>query len=369
MTEFKELLKKEIVAVIAFLAAAISCLFAPIVNYVDYIDTDLIGVLFGLMAVVAGFAENNVFKKLTELILSAAGDTRRLADVLVMTVFFISMLITNDVALIAFIPFTLMLYSEIGKSPVYVIVLQTIAANLGSTLTPFGNPQNLYLFSVSKMTSAEFFSITLPVTAVSLGMLVLSLLFIKKEPISLKNDHEKVKILNPRYLNLYAVLFILCVLAVFDIVDTISVFASVCVVVAIIQPKIFSKVDYGLLVTFVCFFIFVGNIKNTPQISEFMSGMIAGHEFESALAASQIISNVPAAIMLSAFTDNWKALLLGTDIGGLGTLIASLASLITYKNYARSENADTGRFIMVFTLMNIIFLAVLYIIAKLFLLR
>ena len=368
MNTIKDFIKREALALIAFIAALISCFLVPVTNYVEYIDTELIGILFGLMAVVAGFAENNVFKRLSELTVRMAGDTRRLAFILVMTVFFSSMFITNDVALIAFIPFTLMIYSKIGHSPIYVIVLQTVAANMGSGLTPVGNPQNLYLFSVSGMSAADFFKITLQITAISLIMLILCCCIIKKEAVLIDNNGIITEIKNPRYLFLYGALFILCLLAVFDKVDTISVFASVCVVIAIIQPEIFSRVDYGLLFTFACFFIFVGNIKNIPAVTEFASAVISNREFECTLLTSQLISNVPAAVMLSAFTDNYKELILGADIGGLGTLIASLASLISYKNYIRSENCDSKRFIGIFTLVNIIFLIVLVAYAELIIL-
>lgn len=364
---FKEFCKKEAVAIISAVAAIISCLYVPVANYVEYIDTDLIGILFGLMVVVAGFAENNVFIRLTEITVSYVHDTKKLAGILVLIVFFISMLVTNDVALIAFVPFTLGIYEKINKSPVYTIVLQTIAANMGSAFTPFGNPQNLFLFSASKMSSGEFFGITTQITVVSLILLLIAIMLIKKEEITIENK-TATKLTYPKYLMLYGILFVLCILSVFDIVDTITVFASVCVVAAIIQPVLFNKVDYGLLITFVCFFIFVGNVKNIPEITAFMNNIISGYEFESALIASQIISNVPAAVMLSAFSDNYKALILGTDIGGLGTLIASLASLISYKHYARSEGADIKKYILMFTLMNILFLAVLYAYAKLIIL-
>lgn len=364
MFSFKELLKKEAVAFIAAIAAFVSCLLVPVTNYVDYIDTDIIGILFGLMAVVAGFAENNAFVCLTDAVIRTAKDTRRLTLALVMTVFFASMLITNDVALIAFVPFTVMLWEKIDRSPVYVIVLETIAANMGSALTPLGNPQNLYLFSYYSIPTDEFFGITLRITAVSLVMLVIASLCVKKVPVNTNRDGERPQLYNPRYLVLYGVLFVLCILSVFDVVDTIAAFASVCVVAAIMQPQLFARVDYGLLVTFACFFIFVGNIKNVPEVTRFMSGIIENHEFESALITSQVISNVPAAVMLSAFTDKYRALVLGTDIGGLGTIIASLASLISYKNYCRTENARKGKYMLVFTGMNLIFLAVLYAYAK-----
>ena len=218
------------------------------------------------------------------------------------------------------------------------------------------------------MSSAEFFGITLPIVGLSFVMLLIMCCFVKKEDISIESDEPDVQVENIRYIQLYAILFVLAVLSVFDIIDTVSVFASVCVVIAIVQPVLFSKVDYGLLVTFVCFFIFVGNIKNIPQITEFMNSIIIGHEFESALAASQLISNVPSAVMLSAFSDNYRALVFGTNIGGLGTLIASLASLISYKHYACSEGAQTAKYVGVFTLVNLLFLGVLAAFVKLCLL-
>ena len=343
-------------------------MFVPVTDYVKYIDTDLIGILFCLMAVVGGLAENNVFKKLSVSVIRTARNTRLLAFSLVFTVFFISMLITNDVALIAFVPFTVMLYEKIGLSPVYVIVLETIAANMGGAFTPFGNPQNLLLFSVSGMKATEFFSITLPITAISFIMLSVSVMVIKKEDISITGGDENVTLERPRYIVLYSILFVLCILSVFDVMNIIYVVASVCVVVAILQPSVFAKVDYGLLVTFCCFFIFVGNLKNIPEVPKFIITVLNGHEYECSLILSQVISNVPAAVMLSGFTENYKALILGADIGGLGTLIASLASLITYKCYIKSEGAQIKKFLGVFTLMNVIFLAMLGVFAKLFIL-
>lgn len=361
----KNMIKKEAVALIAFTAALISCIFVPVTNYIQYIDTNLIGILFGLMAVVAGLSENNVFKSMSGLIIRKAKDTRRLALGLILSVFFLSMLITNDVALITFVPFTLMIFKKIDRSPLYVIVLQTVAANMGSALTPVGNPQNLFLFAESGMSAGEFFKLTVPITAVSLLLLIILSLAVKSEPISIDEyDISSDKIENPKYIMLYLVLFFLCILSVFKVVDTISVFASICVVIAIIQPNVFLKIDFGLIFTFMCFYIFVGNVKNIPQFTEFISKIIIDHEFESALILSQLISNVPTAVMLSAFTDNFKALILGTDIGGLGTLIASLASLISFKHYSNSENANVVRFILVFTLINLLFLAVLVIFVK-----
>lgn len=355
---FWDFCKKEVFLLISAIAALISCFFVHITNYVDYIDTDLIAVMFGLMAVVSGLTENNVFYKLSELVVSKSGSSRKLAALLVLTVFFLSMLVTNDVALITFIPFTLMIYANIEQSPIYVIVLQTIAANLGSSLTPLGNPHNLYLFSLSGMSAAEFFKITIPVAAISLVILLILLFFIKDKKITLSYEYN-AEIVNKKYIWLYMVLFIMCILSVFNILNSLMVFASVCVVIAIIQPHVFRRVDYSLLATFACFFIFVGNIKNIPDVTQKFNVLIQGDEFAASIGLSQIISNISSAIMISAFSDNYKAIILGTNIGGLGTIIASLASLITYKNYMRTENAHPARFFLIFTALNLLFLILL----------
>lgn len=363
MQEIKSIFKKEAAAVIAVTAAVISCFLVPVTSYGEYVDTGVISLLFCLMTVVAGLKRGNVFRKITGVVTRIAGNSRRLTFLLVLSVFFVSMLVTNDVALITFVPFTLMIYKELSRSPLYTVVLQTIAANTGSALMPFGNPQNLYLFTRSEMTAGEFFGITSKPCAISLLLLVICMLPIKPEKIRSVKTHS-VQLKNPRYLILYGILFVLCVLSVFGMVDNITLFASVCIVAAIMQPAVFHDVDYGLLVTFAAFFIFVGNIKNIPQVTSFMEWVIAGRELETAVILSQFISNVPAAVMLSGFTDNTRALIIGTDLGGLGTLIASLASLISFKAYAGSKGSDTKKYIGLFTLMNLAFLAVLYILCR-----
>lgn len=363
MAEIKEILKKEAAAVIAVTAAVISCFLVPVTNYAKYIDTDVISLLFCLMTVVAGLKRGNVFGKITEAVTGTAGNCRRLTFLLVISVFFVSMLVTNDVALITFVPVTLMIYRELGRSPIFTVVLQTIAANMGSAFTPFGNPQNLYLFTRSGMSPEEFFGITAKPCIISLVMLILCMLPIRHEKINVIGT-ERVDLKEPKKLVMYGVLFVLCVLSVFGVIDRLTLFAAVCAAAVIMQPAVFRDVDYGLLVTFAAFFIFVGNIKNVPQVTSFMERIIGNRELETAIILSQAISNVPAAVMLSGFTDNARALIIGTDLGGLGTLIASLASLISFKAYAASEGADIKKYLGVFTGMNVAFLAVLYILCR-----
>ncbi len=363
MPEIKKFLKKEAAAVISVIAAVISCFLVPVTNYGAYVDTEIISLLFCLMAVAAGLRRGNVFRKITGFVTRISGNSRRLAFLLVFSSFFSAMLITNDVALITFVPFTVMIYKELNRSPVYTIVLQTIAANLGSAFTPIGNPQNLYLFTLSEMSPGEFFGITAKPTAISIILLMICLIPIKPDKITEVKTH-KVQLKNPRFLVIYGVLFILCILSVFGLVDNITLFASICIAAAILEPALFGEVDYGLLVTFAAFFIFVGNIKNIPAVTSFMQWVITGRETETAILLSQVISNVPAAVMLSGFTDDIRALILGVNIGGMGTIIASMASLISFKIYTGSKGADSRKYMLCFTLMNVLFLAVLYILCK-----
>ncbi len=360
MREFWEFCKKEFLVIIAVTAAGISCLFVPVTNYVDYINTDTIGLLFCLMIAVAGFRECGLLTWVSQKLLGGGTPkSRRTGTVLIFISFFSSMLFTNDVALIAFVPITAALFRNCPGTMIYVVTVQTAAANLGSMLTPFGNPQNLYLYDRYQMSPEEFFGATLPVTAVSGALILLLCLFIKNEPLGRERNGGAV-IRDKRYLMLYTVLFVLCLLAVFGVLDVIVVFASVCAVAAIIDMRLFTAVDYGLLATFAFFFIFVGNMQNIEAVREFVTKLVEGREMLASAAVSQVISNVPAAFMLSGFTENARALVLGTNIGGLGTLIASLASLISFRIYLETDEAKPVRYVGVFSLVNFALLIIIF---------
>ncbi|MCM1060613.1 MAG: SLC13 family permease [Eubacterium sp.] len=351
---FIDFCKREFSVVISFLAALISCLLVPVTNYVDYIDTDTIGLLFCLMIAVAGFRDCGLLTFLSGKLLG--GDepkSRRTGTVLVFISFFT---FTNDVALIAFVPLTAALFEGLPGTMIYVITLQTAAANLGSMLTPFGNPQNLYLYDRYGMSAGEFFSLTLPVTAAGAALILLLCVPIKNEPLK-THSRRGAAIRNKRYLALYAALFLLCLLTVFGKISVIVTFASVCIVAAIIDMRIFAAVDYGLLATFAFFFIFVGNIRNIGAVGGFITRLTDGREMLAAAAVSQVVSNVPAAVMLSGFTENARALVLGTNIGGLGTIVASLASLISFRVYLETDEARPARYLGVFTIVNVLMLA------------
>lgn len=362
-TKLLYFIKKETVLCIAGMAALLTMLFVPpCLNYINYIDFRVLSLLFCLMAVVAGFQKTGIFVLLSEKILMRVANVRSITLMLVLISFFSSMWITNDVALITFVPFGILILTMTGheKHILKLVVLQTIAANLGSMLTPIGNPQNLYLYSEFNLPLAEFIKITLPYTLFSLLLLCIAVLFLPKEHISFTlSDSTKTDRKQPQTLFLYSGLFLVCLACVVRIVDYRITLLVIILCLLVFDRDVIKKIDYSLLFTFVCFFIFVGNIGNIPMIRNFLASLLAGREFAVSLAASQIISNVPAAVLLSAFTDNYRAMILGTDLGGLGTLVASLASLISFKFYSRTEGANTAKYLLHFTLYNLGFLALL----------
>lgn len=360
MSKIKDFIRSEITLCVAFFAAVISCFFvAPDKEYIGYLDLRTLALLYCLMVVVAGLRGAGAFTSLAHRLCSRTGSLRRMCFILVFLCFISSMLITNDVALLTFVPFAVVVLglAHQTKELVWVVTLQTVAANLGSMLTPVGNPQNLYVYSYYGMSIADFFSATLPVWAASLIILALMCLLFSKKPIEVflgeKPDLDK------RSLCVYAALFAVCMLVVFHVIEWWWMLAAVILILLVYERRILLKADFYLLATFVCFFVFAGNLTRIDAIRDFFGGLLSGREVFVGTALSQLISNVPAALLLSGFTDNAKALLLGVDIGGLGTPIASLASLISLKLYSHSENARTGTFLLRFMLINLALLALL----------
>ena len=386
-TKVKELFQKETVCCIAFLLAVISmCFVVPSKNYISYIDFRVLALLFCLMAVVRGLSSIGVFTQLGTMLLTRVHSLRMLSALFIFLCFFFSMLITNDVALITFVPFTILVLSmaEQKKFLIPVIVLETIAANLGSMLTPLGNPQNLYLYTISGLSIGAFVRIMLPYSFVSAILLLIFILFLPKDTVSTATTAntanstntvtasntsnvicEAVKARkNSRILfTAYLILFLLCLLTVLHILPYQIMFLLVLTGFLLLDYRVLKDVDYFLLLTFLCFFIFIGNMKQISLVHELISKLLVHHEVLMGIGASQIISNVPAAILLSGFTDDYSALLIGVNLGGLGTLIASLASLISFKFYTNSNGNDTRRFLGIFTLYNVIFLGVLFVLS------
>ena len=368
LLKIRAFFKKEAVLCIAALCAVATMLLVPVDSmYIEYIDLRVLCLLLCLMAVVAGFQSCGAFQWLTVQMLNRGKSGRGLSVVLVMLPFFSSMLVTNDVALLTFVPFTLLLleHVECRKAIVPMLVLQTIAANLGSMATPVGNPQNLYLYANYQLSAGEFFAAVLPLTVLSLVCLAATALPVlpKKLPVP---DLGKEVLESPKRLIVYGILFVLCLLTVFRVLPYGVMTLVVVAVIALLSPRILKDLDYSLLATFVCFFIVSGNLGRMEGVQTFLQGLLGRSALLTAVLTSQVISNVPAAVLLSGFTDQWRELLQGVNIGGLGTPIASLASLITLKQYLRSEDAVPGRFLLLFTIANVIGLVVLLLAVQIF---
>ncbi len=359
MEKIKNFIKNEPVLIISFfLAIGSAFVIKPNAGYFDYIDFHTLALLFCLMAVMAGFGKLGVFRLFAEKLLRGVGSVRALTLVFGLLCFFSAMLITNDVALITFVPLTVETLRLSGKKEklIPIVVLETVAANLGSMLTPIGNPQNLYLFSAFKMGMGDFISAVLPYSLLSLVLVIVFALFMGKEKTkNMSSEKQLVKVAAGKAA-LYAVLFAVSLLTVFDVIPYYVTLIATVIVVLIFDSKTLLKIDYSLLLTFVFLFVFIGNLGNIQTISDFLKKIVVGNEVPAGVAASQIFSNVPAALLLSGFTDNVKDLLVGVNLGGLGTIIASMASLISFK-LAVKENVKKGRYMLFFTAVNLIFLA------------
>lgn len=362
MKKIIHIMKTETVLVVATILAIISVFFNPPgKEYIDFIDWRVLGILLSLMLVMAGFQINGVFKKLGEMLVRKCSNTWMLGFVLVFMCFFSSMLLTNDVALITFVPFALLTLkmTHMEQMMIQVVVGQTIAANLGSMLTPMGNPQNLYLYGLSGMNIGEFIMLMLPYTVVSLILLCILILFTKRKPLNLESMEEENVKANPWHIVMYVVLFIVCILCVLHVVEWYIVTVVTVIIMILMDRRVFKKTDYSLLLTFISFFIFIGNMGEIDVVRDMLSKLIDGRELLVSVVSSQVVSNVPAAILLSGFTDNYNALIIGTNLGGLGTLIASMASLISYKQFVNAYPQEKGKYFRYFTVMNIVFLIVL----------
>ena len=359
-------IKKETVLTVAFLLAVISAfIIIPDREYIGYIDWNTLLLLYSLMAIMAGLQQLGVFRRIGSSLLSKINSTRRMLLILIFLPFFFSMLITNDVALITFVPFGIVVLrmAKQENRVVPLVVMQTIAANLGSMLTPMGNPQNLYLYAQSGMSPIAFILLMLPYTAVAALCLFIVSFFIKSEHIAELSTGDASNENFDRPLCIcYVAGFLLCLLCVAKLLPPIVAAAVITVFSVMKDRTILQKIDYSLLGTFIFFFIFIGNMGRIESFCRFLNGILAGNEKIVAVLSSQIISNVPAALLLSGFSDNWRALIIGTNLGGLGTLIASMASLISYKQVAAEYPERKGRYLLLFTVANVVMLGVLLLI-------
>ncbi len=353
--------KSDIVLTVSFLLAAVSCfLVPPNEKYLGYIDFHTLILLFCLMAIIAGLKELNCFQYIGNLMLGRVATRRGVVFTLIFLCFVSSMLITNDVALITFVPFGIMMLEMAGLTSklCLTVTLMTIAANLGSMFTPIGNPQNLYLYSLSDMGIGRFFLLMLPYTVLAAAVLVIAVMA-RFEPAQMKIEVKRKPLAKRGEIAFYLVLFFLCILTVAGMIPHPVLLVIVAVGILAKNRGLFRRVDYSLLLTFLFFFIFVGNMKQMEQLTGLIQSLVEKHGRIISVGVSQIISNVPAAMLLSGYSHNIADLIIGTNLGGLGTLIASMASLISYRQVCGSYPALKKRYLLIFTKWNLLFLAVL----------
>ena len=378
-----KVLKNETILVVASVLALISCFIVPPdKEYLGYIHASTISQLICLMIVVCGFQRIGVFRIIGSRLLEHVGSLRGLVVTLVALTYFSAMLITNDVALVTFVPFAVavLLMADMGERTILVVTLMTIGANVGSMLTPIGNAHNLYLKALTGMPAGEMMGIMAPYS-VSAAILLLIVIYFAfpKLPVSELNNLETGVLAPERSKHqpdeiritgygagyggwrtvVYALLFIVCLLAVSDFIPLWVMCVIVVATFLFTDRRVFRYVDWGLPLTFCMFFIFIGNMKRVPEFYQLAQSLVGGHPLEVAVVSSQVISNVPTTLLLSGFCDQWRPLIIGTNLGGMGTLIASMASLISYKNVVRQYPDRKGRYLAVYSAVNVLFLIVL----------
>lgn len=359
-SKLRDFIKKNAVMCIALIAAVITSIIIPVdKEYLNYFDYKTLTCLFCVLSVVCALKNINFFYVLARKVVRLFKTARNSILALVYITFIGSMLIANDMALLTFLPLGYFVLSSTGKQKymAFTFIMQNIAANLGGMLTPFGNPQNLYLYTKFNIPNLEFMKIM--VVPFSLSVILITLcciVFIKSEPLSLSD--EKIS-LPPQKTVLYLILFAFSIIIVLRGIPYWIGLIVIPLVLIFTDRKALQMVDYGLLFTFVFFFIFAGNMARIDIVRDVFSSLLEKNTLLFSVASCQCISNVPSAILLSQFTDNYQDLLVGVNIGGVGTLIASLASLITFREYVKHNPKKVGYYIIMFSLFNFAFLFIL----------
>lgn len=345
---------------IAWLLAAISVIFVPIDGeYLGYFDFSTLACLFLTLLVVGAFGNIHTFEIASKKIVSKLKNTRRMIIAVVFITYVGSMILANDMALLTFLPLGWFSLKKSGKKKytAFTFIMQNIAANLGGMLTPFGNPQNLYLYSYFNIPTGEFFLAMLPPFIVSLIMICICCAFVKPEPLSLVDGEEYSFDLKRTIV--YSVLFVVSVMAVFRVLPWYYPLVAVSVAMLFLDVKAYTKVSYSLLLTFCAFFVFSGNVSRIPAVKDFLCSLTEKNTLLTGVITCQCISNVPTAVLLSRFVTDYRSLLVAVNIGGVGTLISSLASLITFSKYREVEQGKTLSYLLKFSALNFAFLIVL----------
>jgi len=351
--------KKNIVMLVAFFAAVVtSFIVPPDKEYIGYFDFKTLSCLFCVLAVVCALKNINFFYMLARKIIKFFKTTRMSILALVYITFIGSMLIANDMALLTFLPLGYLVLTTTHKEKymAFTFIMQNIAANLGGMLTPFGNPQNLYLYTKFEIPNMEFMSIMAPPFVLAIALITICCLFVKSEPLEIDDLQIDLNIVQTA---IYLLLFALSIAIVFRTIPYVIGLVIIPVALYYLDKKALKDVDYPLLMTFVFFFIFSGNMSRIGVVRDFFMYLLEKNTLIFSVLSCQVISNVPSAILLSQFTTNYHDLLLGVNIGGAGTLIASLASLITFREYVRHNPGKTGYYIAMFSAFNFAFVIIL----------
>ena len=384
----RTLCNDNIILIVATVLAVISCCIVhPDSQYASYVHVKTIAELISLMIVVCGMQRIGVFRSIGSSLLSAVHSQRAVVLCLVALPFFSAMFITNDVALVTFIPFAIsvLIMAHMGEDTVLVCTLMTVAANMGSMLTPIGNAHNLYLKAISGLSTADFLALMAPYSALAAAMLLglIVVIFSRRPaldmPVSGAADVER-GVLAPqsdrarpdeiRLLGygssrggwrviVYVGAFLVCLLGVGDVIPIWAMLLIVIVAFVLCDKRVFFAVDWALPLTFIMFFIFIGNMRRVPEFSLIAQSLVGRHPLGVAVGFSQIISNVPTTLLLTGFSNAWKPLIVGTNLGGLGTLIASMASLVAYKNVTSQYPDSKHKYLMIYSGINAAFLLIL----------
>lgn len=359
-------IKSEVVLSVAIVLAIITCFFVPPdKEYLGYFDYSTLICLFCMLAVVAGLKSTNVFELISRKLIGLFHTRRAVIYALVFGTFFFDMIVANDMSLITFLPLTyIVLHStKNDKYLAFTFIMQTIAANMGGMITPYGNPQNLYLYSYYNINTTEFFSILLIQSITVAVLLWICCAFVHNEPLKLRKNSKII--ISKKELYIYSILFILVILSIFRVIPYLITLAIVVLTILIVDRKRFKQIDYALIATFFVFFIFSGNIARIPAIKEFISEIVVKNTLLAGIVSCQFISNVPTAIFLSKFTTNYRELLISVNIGSLGILISSLASLITLKEFLKHQPKNFWKYLIMYTIFNTLFLVVLLLVTTL----
>ena len=358
-------IKKEVVLSVAIVLTIVTCFFVHVdKEYLNYFDYGTLICLFCMLAVVAGLKSTNIFELISRKMIGLFHTRRTVIYSLVFGTFFFDMIVANDMSLITFLPLTyIVLHStKNDKYLAFTFIMQTIAANMGGMITPYGNPQNLYLYSYYNIPTNEFFGILLIQAITVLALLYICCSFISNEKLTLRKKSKIIIARNKLYV--YAILFLFVILSIFRIIPYMITLVIVVTTMILADKKRFKDVDYALLATFFVFFIFSGNISRIPIIKEFIASIVSKNTLVAGIVSCQFISNVPTAIFLSKFTSNYTDLLVSVNIGSLGIIISSLASLITLKEFLKHQPKKIWKYLGMFTLFNTLFLIVLLIITS-----